>query len=1139
MVFKVIDGQLTSIFNKTKKVSDGFNLATKDLNRYVDAFQRINSKQSFGGRWRSFLEGMNKLDPNLGVYFEDLAKQGASAQASIQGMYSAILDGNTRGIGNVKSIISTFNTLDPTRQKAFASAVGKTNAKLGAYLTGLDGANASFKGYGTQLGITTAKTIGLQIASTALNAVITMGLSLGISALVSGLSHWINAQQETIDKAKESADTLQDEIDTIDDYIAKTKELRKKLDEGNLSLEESKNIRSELRDIQTELVDKYGEEAKGIDLVTGSIEEQTQALYELQKAKYEDTYQLNKEGYDAAQKQIQSNNLLVDADRVLAAGYGASYSKDVNAFREFVKREFSQRGYNFGHTINSSGHKRINRIYKTSDMYTLDEDLSYIYKQVEEYSKNGSQEVKDAADTTLTYLSQIRRDWSNKTITENEELYSQWLKHDSDYSDDYIDLVRKQANLEDTIESGNAEDIATSKAEFAELYQNIIDKAIANGDTDVAKYLEKVFGDVTDSLEETANVIDNKYVPAVKSLVDEYENLSEAIDGVISKQSKLIDIYKRIMSGETFSAEDIVGFIKDFPSLANYLQNNGNGEFTFSISGLELEMNSVNNTLESDIQKLIDDATKGVTINIDDFFNNSSDYQSALNKAKSGFRSQADADKFKENYKSTHLSEYNNYVSEQTELSKKWSAILSLVDDDLISQAEHLQLLNEYYQNSVEKITAFNSSLDDIQDAIDTVNAGQGLSYEQMGKILAIDPSIKMSIDSQTGLYYVEIQALNDLKKARGEEQDKQIDCEKKKTKELLEQAKIRVNTLKGEISILYAKNIAYINMYGGLSEEANKSRENLESELSQTLSDIEKYQGMIDSFDNYKYASINNSNTSGSSVINDILQQQIEYYELLLNAIEIVANKRIELLEAEKEALQDKNDEEQRELDLIEAKNNLDKAKKMKTIVYEKGKGFIQVENKKAISEAQKEYDNAVLEMKTAEIDKQIKAIEDYAKSFTEMRSDIEDAITVEQAKKALKTDENGLLNLDEKTAKNIRDGLAEAVLKKDKQDNSGNPYYQPVTMDDLLKKLGATVTSEQAKAIFAESLRTTPLPNTNMQAFNNNTTNNSYVNNASSSSNRNITINPVFNIYDASDPVKIRNEIDGYFRDIAREIK
>ena len=110
-MFKVVDNNLTTIFNKTQSVSNGFNLASDSVGRFVEGFNRLNSSQNFGGRWDSFINGATSANGNMAAYFEDLAKQGASARASIEGVYAAILDGNTRGIGNVKSVIATFNSL--------------------------------------------------------------------------------------------------------------------------------------------------------------------------------------------------------------------------------------------------------------------------------------------------------------------------------------------------------------------------------------------------------------------------------------------------------------------------------------------------------------------------------------------------------------------------------------------------------------------------------------------------------------------------------------------------------------------------------------------------------------------------------------------------------------------------------------------------------------------------------------------------------------------------------------------------------------------------------------------------------------------------------------------------------------------
>ena len=154
MVFKTVDGSLTNIFKKTEQISSGFNLASTEVAGFVNQFNRINSNQQFDRPWERFLQGATNRDSNVALYFAELAEKGASAKASIEGVYAAILDGNTKGFANVKSTMTLFNQAQQSgadNAKAFAKAVSQSNTQLGNYLGGLNGAKASLVGYGTQL----------------------------------------------------------------------------------------------------------------------------------------------------------------------------------------------------------------------------------------------------------------------------------------------------------------------------------------------------------------------------------------------------------------------------------------------------------------------------------------------------------------------------------------------------------------------------------------------------------------------------------------------------------------------------------------------------------------------------------------------------------------------------------------------------------------------------------------------------------------------------------------------------------------------------------------------------------------------------------------------------------------------------
>lgn len=197
------------MFNKVEKINAGFDLTNNDVQDLISTFNTFNSNQSFGKDYEDFINKVTDKNLNVSLMFKELAEKGASAKASVEDFYAAILDGNTTGFANVKSTITLFNQAQQSgadNARAFAKAVGQSNTQLGNYLGGLDGAKASLVGYGTQLAITTAKTIGLRAVTMALNAALTWGLSAGISALISWLDKVIVTEKELAEQAKQTAD---------------------------------------------------------------------------------------------------------------------------------------------------------------------------------------------------------------------------------------------------------------------------------------------------------------------------------------------------------------------------------------------------------------------------------------------------------------------------------------------------------------------------------------------------------------------------------------------------------------------------------------------------------------------------------------------------------------------------------------------------------------------------------------------------------------------------------------------------------------------------------------------------------------------------------------------------------------------
>ncbi len=120
-----------------------------------------------------------------------------------------------------------------------------------------------------------------------------MAATAAVMGLVQAFRNHKQEQEEARQAASEAAGTYNEMADSISDYKEKIIELRAEIDAGNLSESDAYAKRKELLGIQQELIDKFGEEAEGINLVTGAVNEQIDSLDLLTKKKWEQFKQEN------------------------------------------------------------------------------------------------------------------------------------------------------------------------------------------------------------------------------------------------------------------------------------------------------------------------------------------------------------------------------------------------------------------------------------------------------------------------------------------------------------------------------------------------------------------------------------------------------------------------------------------------------------------------------------------------------------------------------------------------------------------------------------------------------------------------------------------------------------------------------
>lgn len=923
----------------------------------------------------------------------------------------------------------------------------------------------------SQKALNTVMTIG----STVLNMAFNAAISIAISAIISAIQKAINAEKELIQKNKELSDSYKNNVQTLEDYREKYLDI---IDSTDSEAEKDK----QLIEWKKQLVKQYGLEEKalvnvnkerqtGIDLINQELyKEATKTISELK-------------GYEKAYKQIYNASNVIANQRSYNSMWG-----------------LEQYGIGFDAVSNRDGTFNIKITYDTNDAN----------KQLEQLEK---------------LLSDLKA--KSLQLDKNNPLYKQF--HAS--VNNQIEFVQKEYDRVKGIVDNYNDTVTTGLAAYAQKYlyeftnktegqiSNVIDKASFDiwkdkllemaGDSDPLRQLllelaNNLFPQFTNKVEQSVEPTDDISV-SITSLNDAFTKLKELLKDIVDYASTYQSAMAKISAGTALTTDEVMGLLEIDPSLYNKFVQKGDGTWSIDLG-----------TLEYSYQAEIVDKGK------DSIAKEKANWQKEYDEAKS---------------------EFNRLTKERSQLivNDRWSSEQAYTLDQQIAATRKIMdeaqqnigladfrgnLLNysdvKRIQDSVEavkkEVDSYNDSISTLDKAIDSINEGNSLSYDEMTGLVNLYPQLQDKVVKTADGYTIEISALEDVRTKSYQTRNDYIDDQKAIVQAAIEGAKERIEAYRHEVNAINSQFAYEAALQSGLLAAYN-------SEISQ----LEGLENLLDVLDSLKNDVIDSDNSSSnSSKTGDLIQQQIDYYNNLIKAIEAVADKQIDRLNDEKEALREKNDEQQRELDLLEAKNNLEKAKKQKVFVYKEGEGLVQVQDEKAVADAQKEYNDIQNEIKEAEIDKQIDILTEYKDQFSDMESNIQDTLTVEQAKKALGTDEKGLLSLDDKTINGIRDGLAKAVYDKDVEDNKENSYYQQTSFAEFLKSLGATVTPQEFASI-ANNM-TSSVPITSMS--------NGMINNAQSiTNNKSVTLTPTFNIYGATDPQSVTNQIHGYMKQLLTE--
>lgn len=598
-------------FSDAKTVIDLYNKSVKDNSLTQE-------------HWNDIL---SICDDSLSDYLTKIKGQ----EATLAG-YNTSLQGNITGLRKVYKAIGEYNKLSGSnseKQKEYCEAISLTNSKLGSYLTNLNGSKAGMLGYASSLVGATLKTVALQVATTALNAAITMGASLIVTGIITAISNWIR-QDEILAEKAETAKQKIDELNNnykehsrlVSDSAKRYAELAQGVDHlsgKNLSLndddyKEFLDLSNQLAEAFPTLSRHYDENGNAIlqlsgnvDTIVGSLNNLIEAERALKNQEIADelptVYKNANNKSDDYKKQIEE---LKEQRKTLIDSFGDVQSDDFskNFIDGLEKSMISVEGENL-ETLSKMkddylkilkdaniNYEELTPDYENKDgvdvpvrfnikINSSEEDIEKAKKTIKANVENLASEyegdISELNDKIQSVQDKNKANWSSLTGS-----IAAWLDTEDSYKIMSDDMQSTIQNIVNSLDWG---ELDFSSWEDAKQYiqDNILSLFQTSDGKDVLKKIEVMFGIQTQF--NNGEITVNEYQEKLKAFLDEISTLAPDTQKAI----KLIFGISTDEDGTTTSSVD---------TMVNNVKSKLKDEFDDKVGELSLDDLQVASKLE-------------------------------------------------------------------------------------------------------------------------------------------------------------------------------------------------------------------------------------------------------------------------------------------------------------------------------------------------------------------------------------------------------------------------------------------------------------------------------------------------------------------------------------------------------------
>ena len=575
----------------------------------------------------AYLTSAEAAQNRLTASFEEFAQTILSSATLIDGFnflseLTISATGATKTLGGLKGVIATLISVATILNiKKLGSGISGIlgNAKNGSSIIGVFSNAVKVANTNLQVGKSRAsvftKTLieGFTgVSGAAATATAAIGaVTLLISGAIILWQRYKQSQEEARQAAVEAADAHNEIATSLETYKSRISELRTELDSNTISEENAYAAREELMKIQEDLIERFGLEAQGIDLVTGSINNQIEALEKLIETDWYSKYSSNTEAINKS------------VDILTGESFGIPYNTGVNVGKDVLDN------------ILKGDSRFVVRAGTTSDAssITLSSEVDNIYDQIEAYEHLHRIMGEISKDTSLSESQRELAKGSQEAISDTLKIYRELLSDNEEnlnfyaegvlagytendaYTEYWTNLTEARERYTEAVKNNDDEEEIAKHIESMRKAKEGLESVMAGSDSDagVNTFLKNYF----DGIEAT---IDNFDTTQLQKEVTEAAKMAIEMRNEFEKGSVDLTIRPRVEVDGGYETVDSVSFTKWVGSEedGHYVQIHATPILPNGHKLTNAELEEYINELVSQGENIVINDTSSVVLKVDD-----------------------------------------------------------------------------------------------------------------------------------------------------------------------------------------------------------------------------------------------------------------------------------------------------------------------------------------------------------------------------------------------------------------------------------------------------------------------------------------------------------------------------------------